>query len=111
MVQEPESRPTSAVLFLLLLLLLLLPLQVRIFIKFDRAEAATRALVDLQGRFFGGRQVNGLLTGWVGGCAGRWFLFCGLPGGVDSHRLATHSAIRQTRLPGARGKASPARYA
>jgi splicing factor 45 len=30
---------------------------VRIFIKFDRAEASTRALVDLQGRFFGGRQV------------------------------------------------------
>jgi hypothetical protein len=32
--------------------------QVRIFIKFDRVEAATRALVDLQGRFFGGRQVR-----------------------------------------------------
>jgi hypothetical protein len=32
--------------------------QVRIFIKFDRAEASTRALVDLQGRFFGGRQVR-----------------------------------------------------
>lgn len=31
---------------------------VRIFIKFDRAEAATRALVDLQGRFFAGRQVR-----------------------------------------------------
>lgn len=31
---------------------------VRIFIKFDRAEASTRALVDLQGRFFGGRQVR-----------------------------------------------------
>lgn len=35
------------------------PYQVRIFIKFDRAEAATRALVDLQGRFFAGRQVMG----------------------------------------------------
>jgi hypothetical protein len=33
-------------------------LQVRIFIKFDRAEAATHALVDLQGRFFAGRQVG-----------------------------------------------------
>jgi len=33
-------------------------MQVRIFIKFDRAEAATRALVDLQGRFFAGRQVR-----------------------------------------------------
>eukprot|EP00878_Enallax_costatus_P009125 GHUV01009539.1.p1 GENE.GHUV01009539.1~~GHUV01009539.1.p1 ORF type:complete len:208 (+),score=77.54 GHUV01009539.1:61-624(+) len=31
---------------------------VRIFIKFDQAEAATRALVDIQGRFFGGRQVR-----------------------------------------------------
>jgi hypothetical protein len=37
--------------------------------------------------------------------------FCGLPGGADSHRLATHSAIRQSRRPGARGKVSPARYA
>jgi hypothetical protein len=54
----------------LFLLLLLLPSQVRIFIKFDRAEAATRALVDLQGRFFGGRQVNGSLNGWVAGGAG-----------------------------------------
>jgi hypothetical protein len=27
-----------------------------------------------------------------------------LPGG-DSHRLATHSAIKRTRLPGAGGKA------
>ena len=35
----------------------------------------------------------------------------GLPGGADSHRLATHSTVRRTRLPGARGKASPARYA
>jgi hypothetical protein len=32
-------------------------------------------------------------------------------GGADSHQLATHSAIRRTRLQGARGKASPARYA
>jgi hypothetical protein len=31
---------------------------VRIFVQFDRTEAATRALVDLQGRFFGGRQVR-----------------------------------------------------
>jgi hypothetical protein len=31
---------------------------VRIFVKFDRVEPATRALVDLQGRFFGGRQVR-----------------------------------------------------
>lgn len=31
---------------------------VRIFVKFERVEAATRALVDLQGRFFGGRQVG-----------------------------------------------------
>jgi splicing factor 45 len=35
---------------------------VRIFAQFDRTEAATRALVDLQGRFFGGRQVSG--SGW-----------------------------------------------
>lgn len=34
---------------------------VRIFIKFDRIEAATRALVDLQGRFFGGRDVSNSL--------------------------------------------------
>ena len=41
-----------------------------------------------------------------------FFRLCGLPeGGGDSHRLATHNAIRQTRLPGARGRASPARYA
>lgn len=38
--------------------------QVRIFIKFDRAEASTRALVDLQGRFFGGRQVRLLLSSY-----------------------------------------------
>ncbi|KAL4855786.1 DNA-damage-repair/toleration protein [Chlorella vulgaris] len=30
---------------------------VRIFVQFDRTEAATKALVDLQGRFFGGREV------------------------------------------------------
>jgi hypothetical protein len=35
----------------------------------------------------------------------------GFPGGAHSHRLATHSAIRRTRLPGARGRAPPARYA
>jgi hypothetical protein len=37
---------------------------VRIFIKFERVEAATRALVDLQGRFFGGRQVGRGRGGW-----------------------------------------------
>mmetsp|Transcript_39592 Transcript_39592/g.112283 ORF Transcript_39592/g.112283 Transcript_39592/m.112283 type:complete len:364 (-) Transcript_39592:46-1137(-) len=31
---------------------------VRIFIEFDRAESATKALVDLEGRFFGGRVVR-----------------------------------------------------
>ena len=31
---------------------------VRIFIEFDRPEAATKALVDLEGRFFGGRTVR-----------------------------------------------------
>lgn len=31
---------------------------VRIFIEFDRPEAATKALVDLEGRFFGGRAVR-----------------------------------------------------
>ena len=39
---------------------------------------------------------------WGGGYQG---------GGADPHRLAPHSAIRRIRLPGARGKASPARYA
>ena len=38
-------------------------------------------------------------------------IFFGLPRGADSHRLATHSAIRQTRLPGAQGTASAAGYA
>ena len=33
------------------------------------------------------------------------FFWCVTRGGADSHRLATHSAIRRTRLPGARGKA------
>ena len=39
--------------------------------------------------------------------------FCcgGGGGGADTHRLATHTANRRTRLPGARGKATPARYA
>eukprot|EP00897_Mesotaenium_endlicherianum_P004794 jgi/Mesen1/4342/ME000022S03631 len=31
---------------------------VRIFIQFDRSESATKALVDLDGRFFGGRTVR-----------------------------------------------------
>ena len=31
---------------------------VRIFIKFERVENATKALVDLDGRFFGGRTVS-----------------------------------------------------
>ena len=31
---------------------------VRIFVQFDRKEAATKALVDLEGRFFGGRTVR-----------------------------------------------------
>lgn len=31
---------------------------VRIFVQFDRIESATKALVDLQGRFFGGRQIR-----------------------------------------------------
>ena len=30
---------------------------VRIFIEFERMEAAIKALVDLNGRFFGGRTV------------------------------------------------------
>ncbi|KAK9830194.1 hypothetical protein WJX72_010226 [[Myrmecia] bisecta] len=31
---------------------------VRIFVEFDRVEAATKALIDLAGRFFGGRTVR-----------------------------------------------------
>lgn len=31
---------------------------VRIFVEFDREEAATKAVVDLGGRFFGGRTVQ-----------------------------------------------------
>ena len=31
---------------------------VRIFVEFKRIEAAIKALVDLNGRFFGGRQVK-----------------------------------------------------
>ena len=31
---------------------------VRIFIQFERAEEATKAMLDLQGRFFGGRVVQ-----------------------------------------------------
>eukprot|EP00850_Spirogloea_muscicola_P022218 SM000283S10690 [mRNA] locus=s283:91153:92645:+ [translate_table: standard] len=34
------------------------PEAVRIFIQFERAEAATKALIDLDGRFFGGRAVK-----------------------------------------------------
>jgi hypothetical protein len=37
--------------------------------------------------------------------------FCVSPGGPDSNRLATHSAIRQTRLPVPQSKASSSRYA
>lgn len=44
---------------------------VRIFVKFERVEAATRALVDLQGRFFGGRQVGGGSVSRVGGDGGK----------------------------------------
>ncbi|KAM0052062.1 putative RNA recognition motif domain, nucleotide-binding alpha-beta plait domain superfamily [Helianthus debilis subsp. tardiflorus] len=31
---------------------------VRIFVQFERSEQATKALVDLEGRFFGGRVVR-----------------------------------------------------
>ena len=31
---------------------------VRIFVQFDRPESSTKALVDLDGRFFGGRVVR-----------------------------------------------------
>jgi splicing factor 45 len=31
---------------------------VRIFVEFDREEAATKAAIDLGGRFFGGRTVQ-----------------------------------------------------
>ena len=31
---------------------------VRIFVEFDRSASATKALVDLEGRFFGGRTVR-----------------------------------------------------
>lgn len=31
---------------------------VRIFVRFDRIETATKALVDMEGRFFGGRVVR-----------------------------------------------------
>jgi hypothetical protein len=43
-------------------------------------------------------------------CGGADFCVWVTRGGADSHRLATHSAIRRTRLPGVQGKASPARY-
>ena len=33
-------------------------LAVRIFVEFSRAEAATKAIVDLEGRFFGGRKLR-----------------------------------------------------
>jgi hypothetical protein len=54
---------------------------VRIFVKFERVEAATRALVDLQGRFFGGRQVGGgeHRGGAEEGCGGGAQL-CAAPG-------------------------------
>ena len=31
---------------------------VRIFVEFERVESATKAVVDLNGRFFGGRTVK-----------------------------------------------------
>lgn len=31
---------------------------VRIFVQFERTEQATKALIELEGRFFGGRVVN-----------------------------------------------------
>lgn len=31
---------------------------VRIFVQFEKAEQATKALIDLEGRFFGGRVVH-----------------------------------------------------
>ena len=31
---------------------------IRIFLEFDRVEASTKAVVDLNGRFFGGRTVK-----------------------------------------------------
>ena len=41
-----------------------------------------------------------------------WHIFfLGYQGGADSHRLATHSAIRRTRLPGARGTGMSAQHA
>lgn len=33
---------------------------VRIFVEFQRIESATKALIDLDGRFFGGRTVNAM---------------------------------------------------
>ena len=30
----------------------------RIFVEFERMESATKALIDLEGRFFGGRRVS-----------------------------------------------------
>ncbi|CAI6011730.1 unnamed protein product [Closterium sp. NIES-65] len=42
-ITDPSCRPVEAV---------------RIFITFDRPESATKALVDLDGRFFGGRTVR-----------------------------------------------------
>ena len=31
---------------------------VRIFVEFERMESATKALIDLEGRYFGGRRVS-----------------------------------------------------
>jgi splicing factor 45 len=33
-------------------------MQVRIFVEMDRIESATKAIVSLQGRFFGGKEVK-----------------------------------------------------
>ena len=33
---------------------------VRIFVEFQRMESATKALIDLEGRFFGGRTVRAM---------------------------------------------------
>jgi len=44
---------------------------VRIFVQFDRVDAAVKANIDLQGRFFGGKEVRacwgvGVGLGWMG---------------------------------------------
>ena len=42
---EPDYNPEEAV---------------RIFVEFQRMESATKALIDLDGRFFGGRTVKAI---------------------------------------------------